>query len=107
MGFGLVRVEHPFSIIRVGPSFQLQLAAWTTAGFEHYAYCVSQAESDAIFTRVKEAAIDYGPSFDAVGSNDGPGNESGAKGDAPTLYFNDPNQHLIEIRAYAESTDLD
>jgi predicted enzyme related to lactoylglutathione lyase len=26
--------------------------------------------------------------------------ESGARGVAPTLYFNDPTQHLIEIRTY-------
>ena len=51
-------------------------------------------------TRVKSAGIEYGPSFDSVGSNTGPGLETGARGAAPTLYFNDPNRHLIEIRAY-------
>jgi hypothetical protein len=28
------------------------------------------------------------------------GIESGARGPAPTLYMNDPNMHLIEIRTY-------
>ena len=46
-------------------------------------------------------ALDYGPTFDSVGVNTGPGEESGAMGDAPTVYFNDPNEHLIEIRTYA------
>jgi hypothetical protein len=32
--------------------------------------------------------------------NTGPGEESGARGLAPTLYFNDPNNHLLEIRTY-------
>lgn len=35
-----------------------------------------------------------------MASNSGPGSEVGARGAGPTLYFNDPNQHLIEIRAY-------
>jgi hypothetical protein len=26
--------------------------------------------------------------------------EAGARGDAPTLYFNDPSKHLLEIRSY-------
>ncbi|MEN3329983.1 MAG: hypothetical protein V7638_4790 [Acidobacteriota bacterium] len=28
----------------------------------------------------------------------GPGVETGARGPAPTLYMNEPNKHLIEIR---------
>jgi hypothetical protein len=30
------------------------------------------------------------------------GEEAGARGPAPTLYFNDPNKHLIEIRTYGK-----
>ena len=37
-----------------------------------------------------------------VGTNTGPGEESGARGRAPTLYFNDPNKHLLEIRTYED-----
>ena len=69
-------------------------------GFEHYAFAVSRKEFDEIFSRGKQAGIDYGPSFDSVGANSGPGNESGARGEAPSVYFNDPNSHLIEIRTY-------
>jgi hypothetical protein len=32
----------------------------------------------------------------------GPGIESGARGDAPSVYVFDPNRHLIEIRHYGE-----
>ena len=49
------------------------------------------------------AGIAYGPTFDSVGTNTGPGEESGARGTAPTLYFNDPNKHLLEIRTYERS----
>ena len=100
MGFENCGVDGPFTVIRVSDEFQLQLAPWGTEGFEHYAFAVSAADFDAIFKRIKDAGIDYGASFDAVGQNTGPGVESGAKGNAPTLYFDDPNKHLIEIRTY-------
>jgi catechol 2,3-dioxygenase-like lactoylglutathione lyase family enzyme len=100
MGFSNQGTDGPFTTIRVAEDFQLQLAPWGTPGFEHYAFAVSKTDFDIIFQRVKSAGIEYGPSFDSVGSSDGPGLETGARGDAPTLYFNDPNQHLIEIRYY-------
>lgn len=103
MGFENAGTDGPFIVVRVSESFQIQLAPWGTPGSEHYAFAVSNADFDEIFERIKTAGLDYGPSFDTVGSNTGPGVESGARGDAPTLYFFDPNKHLIEIRTYAES----
>jgi len=101
LGFSNQGTDGPFTIIRVAEDFQMQLAPWGTPGFEHYAFAVSKTDFETIFQRVKAAGIEYGASFDSVGSNTGPGVEAGARGDAPTLYFNDPNQHLIEIRYYA------
>jgi catechol 2,3-dioxygenase-like lactoylglutathione lyase family enzyme len=100
LGFTSEGVDGPFTIIRVGPACQLQLTPWGTPGFEHYAFAVTKSEFDAIFARLKAAGVGYGPTFDSVGTNIGPGEESGARGFAPTLYFNDPNNHLLEIRAY-------
>jgi len=53
-----------------------------------------------VFSRIKDAGISYGDSFHAVGNMQGPGEEDGAHGVAPSLYCFDPNQHLIEIRHY-------
>ncbi|MDR7270851.1 catechol 2,3-dioxygenase-like lactoylglutathione lyase family enzyme [Pelomonas saccharophila] len=100
MGFIDAGRDGPFTVIKAGPDCQLQLAPWGTPGFEHYAFAVSPAEFEAIFGRIKAAGLGYGPTFDSVGTNTGPGSESGARGFAPTLYFNDPNRHLIEIRTY-------
>jgi catechol 2,3-dioxygenase-like lactoylglutathione lyase family enzyme len=100
LGFAHAGVDGPFTVIKVGPDCQLQLAPWGTPGFEHYAFAVSAQEFAAIFARIKAAGLAYGPSFDSVGSNAGCGNEVGARGAAPTLYFNDPNAHLLEIRHY-------
>lgn len=100
LGFPCEGRDGPFTVVRAGPDCQLQLAPWGTPGFEHYAFALTRAEFEAIFERIKAAGIAYGPTFDAVGSNRGPGEEVGARGAAPTIYFNDPNQHLLEIRTY-------
>lgn len=100
LGFTSEGMQEPFAVVRVSESFQLQLAPWGTEGFEHLAFSVSAEEFDAIFSKVKALGIEYGPSFHSVGDNEGPGEEVGAKGAAPTLYFYDPNKHLIEIRSY-------
>jgi catechol 2,3-dioxygenase-like lactoylglutathione lyase family enzyme len=100
MGFALEGRDGPFTIVRVSPDFQLQLAPYGTHGLEHYAFAVSRVDFDASFGRIKASGIPHGRSFDSVGSNTGPGEESGAHGLAPTLYFYDPNKHLLEIRTY-------
>lgn len=99
-GFTDAGRDGPFTVIKAGPDCQLQLAPWGTPGFEHYAFAVTPAEFDTIFARIRAAGIGYGPSFDSVGTNTGPGSGVGARDPGPTLYFNDPNQHLIEIRTY-------
>lgn len=101
MGFSDEGQDGPFTVVRVSDSFQIQIAPWKTEGYEHYAFAVSGDEFSSIFGRVRAAGMDYGPTFHTVGSNEGPGEETGAQGPAPTLYFNDPNKHLIEIRSYA------
>ncbi|MEP6789410.1 MAG: VOC family protein, partial [Acidobacteriota bacterium] len=100
MGFQLEGEQPPFTVIRVSDDFVMQLAPWGTEGNEHLAFSLSRESFDVIFARVREKGIPYGESFHSVGANTGPGVEFGAKGAAPTLYFNDPNKHLIEIRTY-------
>jgi len=100
LGFQLEGEDGPFTVIRVNADFTLQLAPWGTAGNEHLAFALSREEFDRVFGLMKERGVPYGDSFHTVGNNLGPGIESGAKGPAPTLYMNDPNNHLIEIRTY-------
>jgi len=100
LGFQLEGEDGPFTVIRVNADFTLQLAPWGTAGNEHLAFALSREEFDRVFGLMKERGVPYGDSFHTVGNNLGPGIESGAKGLAPTLYMNDPNNHLIEIRTY-------
>ena len=100
LGFKLEGEDGPFTVIRVSEDFTMQLAPWGTKGNEHLAFALSREDFDNAFARVKEMGIPYGDSFHTVGNNTGPGVETGAKGPAPTVYLNDPNNHLIEIRTY-------
>jgi catechol 2,3-dioxygenase-like lactoylglutathione lyase family enzyme len=100
LGFEHAGTDGPFTLLRVSPDFQLQLAPYRTAGMEHYAFALSRAEFDMVLLKLKNAGIPYGPRFDSVGKEEGIGNETGARGAAPTVYFNDPNNHLLEIRTY-------
>lgn len=100
LGFEHAGMDGPFALLRVSPTFQLQLAPYGTAGMEHYAFALSRPEFDAVLSRLREAGLPYGPRFDSVGKEQGIGREDGARGPAPTAYFNDPNLHLLEVRTY-------
>jgi catechol 2,3-dioxygenase-like lactoylglutathione lyase family enzyme len=90
----------PFTVIRVTPDFTIQLAPWGTGGGEHLAFAMPRDEFDAVFSNVRDAGIEYGDSFHAVGNMKGPGVEAGSRGDGSSVYFFDPSKHLLEIRSY-------
>ncbi|SRR5260221_6628895 len=100
LGFEPEGEDGPFTVVRVSEDFTLQLAPWGTNGNEHFAFAMSREDFDNVFATLREKGIPYGDSFHTVGTNTGPGLESGAKGPAPTIYMFDPNKHLIEIRTY-------
>ncbi len=100
LGFALEGEDGPFTVIRVSEDFTLQLAPWGTKGNEHLAFAMSRKDFDNVLARIKEKGVPYGNSFHTVGNNLGPGIETGARGPASTVYMNDTNKHLIEIRTY-------
>lgn len=100
LGFKSEGEDGPFTVIRVSDDFILLLAPWGTGGNEHLAFAMSREGFNEAFERVKAKGVPYGDSFHSVGNNLGPGEEAGARGLGPTLYLNDPNKHLIEIRTY-------
>lgn len=98
MAFENIGTDGPFSLIRTGAGFPMRLAPCGAEGFEHYAFDVSRTEFSSIYGRIKELGLEYDSTFDSVGSLTGRGTEFGVRGDGPTVYFNDPNKHLTEIR---------
>lgn len=94
--------DGPFSVVRINEDLTLQLAPWGTTGGEHLAFALTRAEFDEVFARLREDGLRYGGAFDTVGTQTGPGDETGARGLGKALYFFDPDEHLIEIRHYEE-----
>jgi catechol 2,3-dioxygenase-like lactoylglutathione lyase family enzyme len=92
----------PFSVVRVNDDLTLQLAPWGTEGGVHLAFAMTATDFDRAFSRVRNAGIEYGDSFHAVGNMQGPGDEPGARGPGKAVYVFDPNRHLIELRHYSE-----
>ena len=92
--------SEPFTVVRVTSDLTIQLAPWGTKGGEHLAFAMPRTEFEEVFRRVREAGIEFGDSFHAVGNMKGPGQETGARGPGASLYLFDPNKHLIEIRHY-------
>lgn len=102
LGFSHDGETPPFAVLRVNDGFTLQLAPWGTKGGEHLAFAMTREEFDATFGRIRASEIPFGGTFSGVGSMQGPGVEVGARGPADTLYFFDPDRHLIEIRHYGD-----
>jgi catechol 2,3-dioxygenase-like lactoylglutathione lyase family enzyme len=92
--------REPFTVFRVTSEFTIQLAPWGTKGGDHLAFAMPRSEFEKVFRRVREGGIEFGDSFHSVGNMKGPGQEDGARGPGASLYFFDPNKHLIEIRHY-------
>ena len=100
LGFAHEGERPPFSLVRVNDGLLLQIAPWGTGGGLHLAFAMARAEFERIFQRVRERGLEYGDAFDTVGSQRGPGDESGARGPGQAVYVFDPDRHLIEIRHY-------
>jgi catechol 2,3-dioxygenase-like lactoylglutathione lyase family enzyme len=81
-----------FAPVRLNDTLVLDFDTWPTFEPHHYAFKVSEPDFDAIFGRVKEAAISYGSgprSPDDMSIN----HRHGGRG----FYFKDPNGHLLEV----------
>ncbi len=100
LGLAYEGESPPFAVVRVTPDLTLQLAPWGTDGGMHLAFAMTGDEFEAAFERVRDAGLEYGDSFHAVGNQRGPGREDGARGPGHAVYLFEPNRHLIELRHY-------
>jgi catechol 2,3-dioxygenase-like lactoylglutathione lyase family enzyme len=92
--------EEPYALLRVTPDFVIQVMQRGTEGGEHLAFSMSKSEFDRTLARVKEAAIPFGDNFDRVGNMKGPGRASGSSPRGSSIYFLDPDKHMLEIMHY-------
>lgn len=100
LGFADDGSRPPFSVVRVSEGCTLQLAPWGTEGNMHLAFAMERTEFDAALGRIRDRGVPYGDSFHDAANGRGPGDEDGARGPGKSIYLNDPNRHLIELRYY-------
>ena len=94
---------EPEALIRVTPSFVIQMIQRPPQVSEHLAFSVGKADFEAAVDRLRAAEIPYGDNFDRVGNMQGPGRASGSRKDGASIYFHDPDKHMIEIICYERS----
>jgi catechol 2,3-dioxygenase-like lactoylglutathione lyase family enzyme len=91
-----------FAQVQVNESLTLDFADEPEAGggpgFHHYAFHVSEAEFEAIFSRVKAKGIPYG-SEPHSHTNGKINRRRGGRG----FYFEDPYGHLLEVMTVPET----
>jgi catechol 2,3-dioxygenase-like lactoylglutathione lyase family enzyme len=91
--------REPFSVIRMTPEFQIQVAPWGTKSGEHIAFAMSRKEFDEVFRRPAEDGIEYGDKVWYGGEHAGAGRRALLEREGRGRHFNffDPSRHLIEI----------
>lgn len=93
LGLAPPRAFGPFQVVDTTNGVSLDfLATDEPITVEHYAFLVSEAEFDQIFTRIKAREIDYyaDPRLSTKGEIN---KNDGGRG----LYFQDPAGHYLEI----------
>ena len=91
---------EPVALARVTPSLVLQFIPRAPQISQHLAFSMSRAEFARIVERLKAADIPYGDNFDTVGNGNGPGKAHGSKKNGNSIYFEDPDKHMLEIMFY-------
>jgi catechol 2,3-dioxygenase-like lactoylglutathione lyase family enzyme len=88
----LARKADHFAKVKVNDTLTLLFAQESEFEHHHYAFHASDAEFDAIFSRVKQARLPYGSAPWSI--EDGKLNDwNGGRG----VYFRDPDGHVLEL----------
>ena len=105
LGFKYEGTSGPFSVMRLSSDLIFLFAPRGTEGCtnanvggSHFAFSLNKSDFECVFNLLKEHNVRYGDSFKTIGSQQGPGEEFGARGLGKALYFNDPNNYILEIR---------
>ena len=93
--------DGPFEGLLVTPDLALELYdEWPVNGSRHLALAMDRATFEATFQRIRASGIAYGDSPGQTANMRGPGPSSGVHGSTESVYFEDPNGHILEILTY-------
>jgi catechol 2,3-dioxygenase-like lactoylglutathione lyase family enzyme len=93
--------DGPFEGLLVTPDLALELYdGWPVGGPRHLAFAMDRTTFEDTFERVRDAGIAYGDGPSQTENMKGPGPSSGVHGSTDSVYFKDPNGHILEILTY-------
>jgi catechol 2,3-dioxygenase-like lactoylglutathione lyase family enzyme len=91
----------PFEAFLISEHTALDLYdEWPVTGSRHLAFWMDRSTWEATFERIKEAGITYGDGPTRATNMKGPGRSGGVHGETDSVYFHDPNGHILEILTY-------
>ena len=93
--------DGSFEALLITPDLALELyVEWPVGGPRHLAFAMDRTTFQATFERIREAGIAYGDGPSRTENMKGPGRSSGVHGSTDSVYFKDPNGHILEILTY-------
>ncbi len=92
--------QGPFEVMLITDDLALDLAEWPVNSSRHLAFGMDRETFDSTFARIKASGITFGDNNARPDNMQGPGRSSGVHGRTDSVYFHDPNGHLLEILTY-------
>ena len=89
-----------FEVVVVDENLVFDFVASERCRSRHFAFSMPRSEFDAVFARLRASGRPYGDGPNSPENMRGPGRSTGAHGITHSVYFPDPNGHLIEIITY-------
>ena len=100
LGFTHAGSTGRFEVIRVNDHLSLDFIAAEKCSSRHFAFVMTAEEFDAVFDRIRSSGTAYGDGPGRTDNGRGPGRSTGTRGITYSVYFADPDGHLLEIITY-------
>lgn len=98
--------DGPFEGFLITPDLALELYdEWQVKSSRHLAFSMDRTTFETTFERIRNAGIAYGDGPSQTANMKGPGPSSGVHGVTDSVYFKDPNGHILEILTYERADD--
>ena len=103
----VVGLEHrgrsgPFEVMMITPDLGLDLYVAPVTSSRHLAFGLDGDGFDETFERIRTAGVTFGDSPGSPANGRGPGRSSGVHGQTDSVYFFDPDGHILEILTYRD-----
>jgi catechol 2,3-dioxygenase-like lactoylglutathione lyase family enzyme len=101
LGFTHAGSVGSFEVIRINDRLAFDLEKSEQCSSRHFAFVMDADTFDATFARIRESGVVYGDGPGRRQNMRGPGRSTGTRGATHSVYFDDPDGHILEILTYA------